>query len=96
MSARNGLLSIDRKPSPLKRWLSGDNRMTTLMYVTNVVNEALLSKCDQELEDAIPGIESLKVTYADDAVIVAGIDVILMRIRKKKEGARQQQLASLD
>ena len=81
LSTKNGLLSIDRKTSPFIRWLNGDNRVTTLMYVTNVVNEGIVSECHQELLESIPGIESLKVTYAEDSSIVAGIDVLLKKIR---------------
>jgi len=82
LSARNGLLSIDRTPKPFMRWLSGDNRVTTLMHVTNVVNEAIVSGYTTELLEAVPGIESLKVTYADDAATVAGVEVILKKITR--------------
>jgi hypothetical protein len=81
LSTRNGLLTIDRKTSPFLRWLNGDNRATTLMHVTNVVNEAIVSGCNQELLESVPGIESLKVTYAEDSSIVAGVDVLLKKIK---------------
>jgi hypothetical protein len=80
LSTRNGLLSIDRKASPLLRWLNGDNRSTTLMFIGSVVNEALLCGCRDELKEAVLGIESLKVTYAEDSAFVAGVEVILKRI----------------
>ena len=86
LSTRNGLLSIDRKTSPLLRWLNGDNRVTTLMYVTNVVNEAIVSGFTSELLEAVPGIESLKVTYGEDSAIVAGVDVVLKKIRTFSSG----------
>ena len=86
LSTRHGLISIDRKTSPLLRWLNGDNRMTTLMCITNVVNEAIVSGLQQELLESVPGIESLKVTYAEDSSIVAGIDVVLRKISKHLGG----------
>ena len=82
LSTRNGLLSVDRKTNFFFRWINGDNRVTTLMYVTNVVNEAIVAGFHQELLECVPGIESLKVTYAEDSAIVAGIDVVLKKIEK--------------
>jgi hypothetical protein len=81
LSSRHGVLSIDRRPSPLLRWFNGDNRVTTLMYVTNIVNEGIVAGFRQELVEAVPGLESLKMTYADDAATVASIDVVLKKIR---------------
>ncbi len=60
--------------------------MTTLMCITNVVNEAIVSGLQQELLESVPGIESLKVTYAEDSSIVAGIDVVLRKISKHLGG----------
>jgi hypothetical protein len=94
LSTRNGLLSIDRKANGLFRWLNGDNRMTTLMFVGSVVNEALLSGCHQELLEAVPGIESLKVTYAEDSAFVAGVDVILKRITSNASGSKAEKVAT--
>ena len=94
LSTRNGLLSIDRKASPLMRWLNGDNRMTTLMFVGSVVNEALLSGCHQELLEAVAGIESLKVTYAEDSAFVAGVDVILKRISERSSEQTRSRVPS--
>ena len=79
LSTRNGLLSVDRKANPVLRWLNGDNRSTTLMHLKNVINEAIVSGYHKELVEAAPGIESLKVTYADDSAFVAGVDVLLRR-----------------
>ena len=74
LSTRNGLLTIDSRPSPFMRWLAGDNRLTTLIYVINVVNEAIVAGFRQELVDAIPGMKALKVTYSSDASTVASIE----------------------
>jgi hypothetical protein len=95
LSTRNGLLSIDRKANGLMRWLNGDNRMTTLMFISSVVNEALLSGCHQELLEAVAGIESLKVTYAEDSAFVAGVDVILKRILRPEPPSEQTRLRAL-
>jgi hypothetical protein len=51
------------------------------MYVTNIVNEGIVAGFRQELVEAVPGLESLKMTYADDAATVASIDVVLKKIR---------------
>ena len=81
LAARNGLLSIDRRPSPFFRWLGGDNRLTTLMYINNVVNEAILAGIYEELDQAIPGLESLKVTYSEDIAIGAALDILIKKIK---------------
>jgi hypothetical protein len=78
-SCRYGLLSIDRKPSPFMRWLGGDDRKTTLMYISNVVNEALLNGHTEELLQAVPGLGSLRVTYSSDAATVAAIDILIKK-----------------
>jgi len=81
LSTRNGLISIDRKTHSFLRWLNGDCRATTLMFVTNVVNEAIVSGFIKELAEAAQGIETLKVTYGEDSSVVAAIEVILKKIK---------------
>jgi hypothetical protein len=82
LSSRNGVLTIDKSPSPIYRWFSGDNRKTTLIYVTNIIQEANKMGFRKEVLLASPGIEALKVTYAADAMIVARLDFILTEIEQ--------------
>ena len=91
VSVRNGLLDIEVRSSGLltafKRWINHDNRHTTLTYIRNIVTTAMdLSKTHattriiEALREASNGLNSLAVTYADDASITATIHVMKDRI----------------
>jgi hypothetical protein len=101
---RNGLLDLEPKSTglyvALKRWLNSDNRHTTIMYIKNVVNNALEisklytdEKISEALVECLTGLSSLLVTYGTDASVTATIQVIQNRIKKElglleKDGAQ--------
>ena len=91
VSVRNGLLDIESRSSGLvtavKRWIHNDNRHTTLAYIRNIITTAMdLSKTHattrikEALREASSGLNSLSVTYGDDASIAATIHVMKDRI----------------
>ena len=82
ISVRHGLMRIDANPKGLLRWMSGDSRQVSLLHITLVIHEALLAHLYKELEEAAPGLETLKVTYGDDIAFVASIDILLGKIRE--------------
>lgn len=57
-----------------RRWLGGDNRQNTVNYIRNLLNNTMLTKsrCVLEpLRDSLKGLNSLQVTYVNDAVVIA-------------------------
>ena len=92
---RNGHLSLEVQSTglitSLRRWIHKDNRQTTLCYIKSVVNNTIsvmnthkndtsIKKLNKGLEESINGIKSLTVTYADDATIMATLQVLHDRI----------------
>ena len=92
MSLRKGQLSLENATNniiiSIKRWLNCDNRHTTLTYIRNIINISLNEppslELDQALEGALTGLNSLLVTYADDAHTVAVIQVLEDKIKNRK------------
>jgi hypothetical protein len=93
---RNGHLSLEVQSTgvltSLRRWIHKDNRQTTVSYIKSVVQNALSTtkshnndksvvKLFRGLEEAITGINSLTVTYADDATVAATLQVLNDRIK---------------
>jgi hypothetical protein len=93
---RNGHLSLEVQSTgvltSLRRWIHKDNRQTTVSYIKSVVqnaisttkshnNEKSVVKLFRGLEESINGINSLTVTYADDATVAATLQVLNDRIK---------------
>jgi len=93
---RNGHLSLEVQSTgiltSLRRWIHKDNRQTTISYMKSVVqnsisvirthnNEISINKLLKGIEEAITGINSLAVTYSDDATISATLQVLKERIQ---------------
>lgn len=88
---RDGLIFLEPNSygalTGLRRWLNHDNRVTTVRYIRNIINQALIT-CEKEdsealksgLREAIKGIDSLCVTYGDDATTLASLTVIKEKI----------------
>lgn len=97
---RDGVLRLERHSSGLlsafKRWLSGDSRYITMTYIQNVILNALDRSTDVKyLEEALSGLNALKVTYSDDVTVVARLTVLEEKIQlyikrngKNPEGVR--------
>jgi hypothetical protein len=93
---RNGHLSLEVQSTgvltSLRRWIHKDNRQTTVSYIKSVVQNALSTtkshnneksvvKLFRGLEEAVTGINSLTVTYTDDATVAATLQVLNDRIK---------------
>lgn len=94
---RNGLINIEQRSqgifTGLLRWVNNDNRITTMSYIRNIIiNSIDLSNKITEygksiiagLDNAVVGLNALRVTYNLDAGILASIDVLVDRIEKHK------------
>ena len=93
---RNGHLSLEVQSTGVitsfRRWINRDNRQTTVCYIKSVVHNALsvtkthnnetsVIKVLKGLEESITGINSLIVTYMDDATVSATLQVLRDRIQ---------------
>lgn len=92
---RNGHLSLETQSTgvatSVKRWIHGDSRQTTLNYIKSVIhnsitvsrtyrNQTSVGKIVFGLQEALKGIQSLSVTYAEDATVSATLQVLYDRI----------------
>ena len=97
VKVRNGLLDLENKSSGFKialsRWIHNDNRHTTVLYIKNVISNAMeISRSQQQNSEKIikalqmcsPGLSSLSVTYGNDASVTATLQVIQERISEIK------------
>lgn len=89
VSIHNGLLTIDTNSkgflSAVKRWFNNDNRIATVYYVKNIVDNALHVKDARVFESlsyALNGINALTVTYSCDFTTVAKLKVIEEKIKE--------------
>ena len=93
---RNGHLSLEVQSTGVitsfRRWINRDNRQTTICYIKSVVHNALsvtkthnnemsVYKVVKGLEESVTGINSLTVTYTDDATVSATLQVLRDRIQ---------------
>jgi hypothetical protein len=91
VSVHDGVLIIEQGQTrtiinSIMRWINGDNRNKTINYIKNIVNNGLILVNDeprviQAFQESLAGISALKVTYADDAVIVANLNVLEDKIK---------------
>ena len=93
---RNGHLSLENQSTgvitSVRRWINRDSRQTTVCYIKSVVqnaisitkihnNEISITKVLKSLEESVTGINSLTVTYMDDATVSATLQVLRDRIQ---------------
>jgi hypothetical protein len=92
---RNGHLSLETQSTgvvtSVKRWIHGDSRATTLHYIKSVLhnsiivsktykNQTSVDKLTLGMTEALIGISSLIVTYAEDATVSATLQVLHNRV----------------
>jgi len=91
---RDGLIFLEPNSygavTGLRRWLNRHNRVTTVRYIRNIINHALATyekepseSLKDGLDNAIKGIDSLCVTYGDDATTLASLIIIREKICKR-------------
>jgi hypothetical protein len=92
---RNGHLTLETQSTgvttSVKRWVHGDSRNTTVHYIKSVLHNAIVvsktyknqtsvDKIVAGMTEALVGISSLIVTYADDATVSATLQVLHNRV----------------
>ena len=92
---RNGHLTLETQSTgvitSLRRWINKDSRQTTVHYIKSVIQNAVavtktyknqmsVEKLLTGMNEALIGISSLVVTYADDATVSATLQVLHDRI----------------
>jgi hypothetical protein len=96
VKVRNGLLDLEARSTGIRtafhRWIHNDNRHTTVLYIKNVISNALeISEIHPQkseklllaLEDCTSGLSALSVTYGVDASVTATLQVIQERIKSE-------------
>jgi hypothetical protein len=92
---RNGHLTLEIQSTGLvasmRRWLNKDSRTATINYIKSVINNSIvMSKTHRNqdsveklvigMNESLTGINSLIVTYAEDATVAATLQVLHNRI----------------
>ena len=92
---RNGHLTLETQSTgvvtSVKRCIHGDSRNTTVHYIKSVLhnsitvskthrNQTSVDKITTGMTEALAGISSLIVTYADDATVSAMLQVLHDRV----------------
>jgi hypothetical protein len=89
---RNGHLTLEVQSTgvvtSVRRWINKDSRQTTVHYIKSVVTNAVTmiknrvaaDKLVEGMNEALAGIRSLIVTYADDATVAASLQVMHDRV----------------
>jgi hypothetical protein len=87
---RDNKLTIDENAnstwSAFKRWVNKDNRITTIMFIRNVIDEVVTVnkigdvKFVTILIECIEGLNNLRKTYKDDQNISNAIEIIKLRV----------------
>ena len=88
---RDGLVFLEPNSSGIvtgfRRWINRDNRVTTIRYIRSIINQGIIfyEKNKSEtlkagLTDAIKGIDSLCITYGEDATTIASLAIIKEKI----------------
>jgi hypothetical protein len=96
VKVRNGLLDLEPVSTGIRvaisRWIHHDNRHTTLMYIKNVVSNAMeiysiQNNQNEKIKDALincnSGLSALAVTYGEDASTNATLQVMQERIKSE-------------
>lgn len=96
VKVRNGLLDLEPTSSGVRagvrRWVNNDNRHTTLLYIKNIISNAMdiisikhdqSDKLEKALLDCITGLGALAVTYGEDASVTATLHVLQERVKSK-------------
>jgi len=102
---RNGHLTLEIQSTGIvtsvRRWIHNDSRQTTVHYIKSVIqnsisvskvhkNQTSVDKIIVGMEEALVGINSLIVTYTDDATITATLQVLYSRITTELKGLGEE------
>lgn len=102
---RNGHLTLEIQSTgvvtSVRRWINKDSRQTTVHYIKSVIqnavsvsktykNEVSVGKLLIGMNEALIGISSLVVTYADDATVSATLQVLHDRISTELKNLHEE------
>ena len=98
---RNGHLTLEIQSTgvvtSIRRWIHNDSRQTTVHYIKSVIqnsisvskvhkNQTSINKIIVGMEESLVGINSLIVTYTEDATVTATLQVLYNRIATELKG----------
>lgn len=76
ISVRGGVLTIDKHPSSILRWLSGDSKYVALLYIQIIVDNAIFMR----LPINTNGLKNLQTTYATSKGINEALELLIQKI----------------
>jgi len=86
---RNGVLTLETHSSgiwtSIKRWIHRDSRVATVCYMRNIIHSAIAllhtkPEIRKGLQASLAGMNSLIVTYNEDATISAMLQILRDRV----------------
>lgn len=83
LSVSSGKFQIVNKPVGVFRWLSGDNKNTTVTYIKQVVDNAILKNIKFDGQAILNAIENLKITYRKNLFVIGELTKIQLDIKNE-------------
>jgi len=102
---RNGHLTLETQSTgvitSIRRWIHNDSRQTTVHYIKSVIQNSIsvskvhrnhisVDKIITGMEESLNGINSLIVTYNEDATVIATLQVLYNRISTELKGLSEE------
>jgi hypothetical protein len=81
LSFKCGTVEIVDNPSRIGRWLSGDNKRTTLEGVTRII-EAAITEGRPINSDVVKGLDNLRLTYCTSKSVDIKLAELQIRIKE--------------
>jgi hypothetical protein len=81
LSFKGGKVEIVDNPSRISRWLSGENKHTTLQGVTDIINGAVASGSPIS-SNVVNALDTLKITYRNSKTMVTKLSELQSQIMR--------------
>ena len=83
LAVSTGKFQIVNKPIGIFRWLSGDNKNVTVLYIKHVFDNAILKNILFDGKLVLQAIENLKITYHKHLSTVGELTKIQLDIKNE-------------
>lgn len=83
LSVSSGKFEIVKKPIGIFRWLGGDSKNTTVIYIKQVIDNAILKNIKFDGQSVLNAIENLKMTYRKHLSVIGELTKIQLDIKNE-------------
>ena len=83
LSVSSGKFQIVNKPIGIFRWLGGDSKNTTVTYIKQVIDNAILKNIPFDGQMMLNAIENLKMTYRKHLSVIGELTKIQLDIKNE-------------